>query len=148
MIKSLSIPLTTALLLAAAQPAWADHGKNFHCSGIPFTESPDKEAVDKLAHNNGMRKILFYLAMHWENQEMKRLCEAAASGEEIDQSCFDGRRDWDAIAATIPEGLAGKSNPEIRPTMLEIGKREYHTTERREALKFCADLGVIDKSFK
>ena len=148
MSRLVALAVTSALLASTLQPAWADHGENFHCSGIPFTKGPDKEIVERLAHNNSMRQIVFFLASQWENEEMRRLCDAATAGKEIDQSCFDGRRDWDTIASRIPEGLEGKSNPEIRPTMLEISDRGYHTTERRAALKYCADLGVIDSSFK
>ena len=137
-----------ASLALFTSPAFADHGENFHCSGLPFTEGPGKEAVDRLAHNNGMRQIIFFLASKWENEEIKRQCDAAASGTKIDQSCLEGKRDWAAIEATIPEGLAGKSNKEIRPFMLEISNQKHHTTGRKEALSYCANLGVIDDVFK
>jgi hypothetical protein len=137
-----------ALLALPASPAFADHGENFHCSGLPFTEGPGKEAVDRLAHNNGMRQIIFFLASKWENEEIKRQCDAAANGATIDQSCLEGKRDWAAIEATIPEDLAGKSNKEIRPFMLEISNQKHHTTGRKEALSYCANLGVIDDVFK
>lgn len=139
--------LAAVFLSAMATSAWADHG-DFHCSGIPFATGPDKEAVDQLAHNNGMRKILFFLAVQWENEEMRRLCDAAANGEGIDTSCFDGRRDWTAIASRIPDGLEGKSNKELRPVMLKLQSQEHHTTKRAEALRHCANLGVVDSSFK
>lgn len=137
-----------SILAIQSIPALADHGKNFHCDGIPFMSGVDKEKMDSIAHNNGMRQIIQFLATNWENAEIKRLCKAAADGQEIDQSCLDNRRDWDAIIATIPEGLAGKSNKELRPIMLEIGQRGYHTTDRKAALSYCANLGVIDDVFK
>ena len=146
---TLKTPLLIAsTLIALITPASADHCENFHCSGLPFTEGPGKEAVERLAHNNGMRQILFFLASKWENEEIRRQCDAAASGQTIDQSCFEGRRDWAAIEATIPEGLIGKSNKEIRPTMLAISKQGHHTTGRKEALSYCVKLGVIDDAFK
>lgn len=140
--------LVAASLVMLASPAFADHGENFHCSGLPFTEGPGKEAVDRLAHNNGMRQIIFFLASKWENEEIKRQCDAAATGAKIDQSCLEGKRDWAAIEATMPKGLAGKSNKEIRPFMLEISNQQHHTTGRKEALSYCANLGVIDDVFK
>lgn len=140
--------LATITLLAFAQPAHADHGKNFHCSSVPIKSERAKEAVGRLTHNKGMRQILLMYVVQWENEEMHRVCDAAAAGLTPDTSCFDGRRDWDAIQSKIPDGLIGKSNKELRPLMLELQKQGYHTTERAEALKYCANLGVVDRSFK
>lgn len=148
MSTSLTASVLALLTLTVATPTFADHGRDFHCSGIPFSSGLDKQAMSRLAHNNGMRQIIGFLAAQWENEEMRRLCDAATSGEKIDQSCFDGRRDWEEIAARIPKGLRAKSNAEIRPTMLELSERGYHTTGRKEALQYCANLGVISDVFK
>lgn len=148
MIRTLSIPLATTLLVAAAQPVWADHGKNFHCDRMPFLSEQAKAAMYQLAHNNGMRKIVSFYAWHWENEEMRRICDAGATGESVDTSCLEGRRDWDAIASMIPDGLAGQSNKELRPHMLELTERGYHTTDRKEVMSYCAKLGVVDSVFE
>lgn len=147
MIKQFSIPVAATLLLSVAQPALADHG-DFHCSGFPVKSESGKAAMDRLAHNNGMSQIILMYVAQWENEEMRRICEAAAKGVEPDASCFDGRRDWDAIASKIPNGLSGKSNKQLRPLMLELQSRGYHTTDRREVMKYCANAGVVDSSFK
>lgn len=149
MIKSLSVPLiTAALLLAASQPASADHGENFHCDRIPFLSDPAKQAMSRLAHNNGMRKIVQFYAWDWENEEMRRICDAGAAGKTADTSCLEGKRDWDAIASKIPADLAGKSNKQLRPHMLELSERGYHTSDRKKVMSHCANLGVVDSMFK
>ncbi|MBO6816780.1 MAG: hypothetical protein JJ891_18140 [Rhizobiaceae bacterium] len=148
MTKSISISLATALLISATQPVWADHGENFHCDRMPFLSDQAKAAMNQLAHNNGMRKIVSFYAWQWENEEMRRICDAGAAGENVDTSCLEGRRDWDAIAAKIPEGLAGQSNKELRPHMLELTERGYHTTDRKEVMSYCAKLGVVDSVFE
>jgi len=148
MIKQLSILLTTALLLATALPAMADHGENFHCERMPFLSNSAKQALDGLAHNNGMRKIITFYAWQWENEEMRRICDACAAGKTVDTGCLEGQRDWDAIASKIPEDLVGKSNKELRPHMLQLSSRGYHTTERKAAMSYCANLGVVDDVFK
>lgn len=148
MIKSISTLLTATLLLIGSKAALADHGENFHCDRMPFLSESAKNAMNKLAHNNGMRKIVSFYAWDWENEEIRRICDAAASGKEVDTSCLEGRRDWEAIAAKIPEGLAGKSNQDLRPHMLELSARGYHTTDRKEVMSYCAKRGVVDSVFE
>ena len=139
--------LSAIALISIASPVQADHG-DFHCSGFPIKSDLEKEAMSQLAHNNGMRQIILMYVAQWENEEMHRVCDAAAAGTTPDTSCVDGRRDWDAIQSKIPDGLTGKSNKELRRLMLELQKQGYHTTQRADALRYCANLGVVNKSFK
>lgn len=148
MIRQLSIPFIATVLLSATSPVMADHGENFHCDRMPFLGDEATQVLDGLAHNNGMRKIVTFYAWQWENEEIRRLCDAGAAGETVDTGCLEGRRDWDAIASKIPKDLAGKSNKELRPHMLELSDRGYHTTERQAAMSYCANLGIVDDVFK
>ncbi len=138
----------TGIVLLGVQSALADHGKNFHCERAPFLSETAKAAMQNLAHNNGMRKIVSFYAWQWENEEMRRICDAGAAGEKIETSCLEGKRDWEAIAARIPDGLAGKSNKQLRPHMLELSGRGYHTSDRAEVMKYCTQLGVVEPAFK
>jgi len=146
--KQLSIPLIAAIVLSASHPALADHGDNFHCERMPFLSDRAQEATNKLAHNNGMRKIVQFYAWDWENEEMRRICDAGAAGKSVETSSLEGKRDRDAIAAKIPDGLAGKGNKQLRPLMLELAERGYHTTDRKKVMSYCANLGVVDSAFK
>lgn len=148
MIKSVSTTLIATVVMVSSQTAFADHGENFHCDRMPFLSETAKNAMNKLAHNSGMRKIVSFYAWNWENEEMRRICDAGASGREVDTSCLEGRRDWDAIAAKIPEGLAGKTNQELRPYMLELSARGYHTTDRKDVMSYCAKRGIVDSVFE
>ena len=95
-----------------------------------------------------MRKIIEFYAWEWENEEMRRICDAGASGQTVDTSCLEGRRDWEAIASKIPDGLAGKSNKELRPHMLKLSESGIHTTDRKQVMSYCANQGVVDSVFK
>ncbi len=148
MNKKLSIPLVATLLLTIAQPAFADHGTNFHCSGFPIKSDQAKENMSRIAHNNGMRNIVLVYVYQWENEEIKRTCDAAVAGNPADLTCLDGRRDWIAIQSKIPDDLAGKSNQELRPHMLKLQEQGFNASKRREILKYCEDLGVLDLSVK
>ncbi|MCI5044417.1 MAG: hypothetical protein MRY72_06935 [Aquisalinus sp.] len=142
------LSLSIGVALGLPSLAAADESKNFLCERMPFLSEPAKEAMKQLAHNNGMRKIVEFYAWDWENEEMRRICDAGAAGETVDTSCLEGRRDWAAIAAKIPNGPAGQSNKDLRPHMLELGERGYHTTERKEVMSYCARLGVVDHVFE
>ena len=148
MIKTLSIPITATIVIAVMQPAFADHGTNFHCSGFPIKSDQAKENMSRLAHNNGMRNIVLAYVYQWENEEIKRACDAVAAGKSADLTCLDGRRDWEAISAKIPNELAGKSNQELRPYMLKLQEQGFNASKRREVLEYCEGLGVIDLSVK
>lgn len=142
------LTLGIGLVFGLPPLAAADESKNFLCERMPFLSEPAKEAMNQLARNNSMRKIVEFYAWDWENEEMRRICEAGAAGETVDTSCLEGRRDWAAIAAKIPDGLAGQSNKDLRPHMLELSERGYHTTDRREVMSYCARLGVVDRVFE
>lgn len=148
MLRALALPFTVAIMTSMVLPAMSDHGVNFHCERMPFLSENAKTAIERLSHNDGMRKIVSFYAWQWENEEMRRICDAGAARKAVDTSCLEGRRDWDTIASKIPEGLTGKSNTDLRPHMLELASRGYHTTERRDAMRYCAHLGVVDEAFK
>ena len=152
MTRTLPVLLATAILLSVNPPAFADHGTNFHCSGYPIKSDRAKQAMKRLAHNATMRNIVLAYVFQWENEEIRRICDAAAAGQSADLpadlSCLDGRRDWDAIASSIPADLAGKSNRQLRPHMLELQKQGFNAAKRREVLDYCEGLGVIDLTVK
>lgn len=133
------------MVLLTAQSVRADHGQNFHCSGFPIRSDQAKEAMSHLAHNNAMRNIVLAYVFQWENEEIKRTCDAAAAGQGADFSCLDGRRDWQAIQSKIPEGLSGKSNQDLRPLMLELQEKRFNAAARNDVLNYCERLGVIDR---
>ncbi|MFK7846056.1 MAG: hypothetical protein AB8G77_12220 [Rhodothermales bacterium] len=142
------ISITAIALFAIAQPAQADHGTNFHCSSFPIKSDQAKAAMSKLAHNNTMRNIVLAYTYQWENEEIKRTCDAAASGQKANLSCLDGRRDWDAIQSKIPDGLVGKGNQALRPLMLKLQSKGFNAAGRNDVLDYCENLGVIDRSVK
>lgn len=149
MRKDFIKPITAALvLLVSSQTVFADQGKNFHCDGFPIRSEQAKNAMSRLAHNNTMRNIVLAYVYQWENEEIKRTCEAAANGDKADFSCLDGRRDWDAIQSKIPEKLLGQSNQDLRAHMLELQEQGLNASARNEVLNYCEGLGVIDRKVK
>ncbi|MDD9908690.1 MAG: hypothetical protein OXR62_03270 [Ahrensia sp.] len=148
MIRAFAIPVAAAILLSIAAPAASDHSTNFHCSGFPVKSDRAKQAMKRLTHNATMRNIVLAYVYQWENEEIRRICDAAAAGETADLSCLDGRRDWEAIGSKIPADLADKSNRQLRPHMLDLQAQGFNAVKRREVLDYCEGLGVIDLKVK
>ncbi|MCP4936171.1 MAG: hypothetical protein GY927_18705 [bacterium] len=133
---------------AFTESAQDDHGKNFHCSSFPFLSKPAQMAMKQLAKGGHMRGIVSQYAYQWENEEIRRTCDSAAKGQVADFSCFDDRRDWDAIKSKIPVEFFKKPDSDLRPFMLELQSRNAQAGPRNDALNYCEDLGVIDRSVK
>ncbi|MCP4182475.1 MAG: hypothetical protein GY761_04060 [Hyphomicrobiales bacterium] len=105
-------------------------------------------AMKQLAKGGHMRGIVSQHAYQWENEEIRRTGDTAAKGQAADFSCFDGRRDWDAIKSKIPIEFFKKTDSDLRPFMLELQSRNAQAGPRNDALNYCEDLGVIDRSVK
>jgi len=137
--------LLTIVLISGSAPALADHGENFHCDRIPFLHERAVKAIDTVSHNRTMSVIVKSYAQQWEAEEIRRTCEAADAGKRADFSCFQGRRDWDAIRAKIPEELFALDATALRPHQLRLQKLRAETRPYEEAFKFCEKLGVIER---
>lgn len=141
---------TLVLGLCAMQtPSYADHGKNFHCNFSSFVHSDAKAAISKIAGNNkGLRVVVQEYAIQWENDEIKRICDAAAAGQSANFSCLGGRQDWSAIKESIPPELLGLSSRDLRPHYLKLQKERAEKRTRVQVLNYCGTLGVVDRSFR
>lgn len=137
--------LLTALVISGSAPTLADHGENFHCDRIPFLHERAVKAIDTISHNRTMSVIVQTYAQQWEAEEIRRICEAAAAGEPADFSCFQGRRDWDAIKVKIPGELFALDSKALRPHQLRLEKLRAETRPHEEAFKYCEKLGVIER---
>lgn len=125
-------------------PAMADHG-NFHCDRFPFLNEKAVAAINNLSHNKTMSVIVKQYAEKWEDEEITRTCDAAASGKAADFSCLQGRRDWDAIKSMIPDDLFGMDASSLRPVQLDNQKTRAQERPRRAALEHCEALGVMKR---
>lgn len=143
--KILLAIITSAVLTGTTHIARADHGENFHCDRIPFLNETAVKSIGELSHNMTMSVIVKEYAKLWEAQEIRRTCEAAAAGKSVDFSCFQGRRDWDAIKALIPDELFGKDTASLRPHQLDLQNLYAETRPHAEAYKYCESLGVIER---
>ena len=143
-----TIAIAATLFLSLILTAHADSGKNFQCSRIPFLSDGAKSAISKLSHNRTMTVIVKEYAFQWENEEIRRTCDAAAAGKKADFSCFESRRDWNAIASKIPRELTVLDRKALRPHQLKLQAIGINGKLRNEALDYCEGLGVIDRKVK
>lgn len=145
MIIQLRTILATTVLITAAQPAIADHGKNFHCDRIPFLNETAVAAIKKLSHNRTMEVIVKEYTQQWEAEEIRRTCDAAAANKPADFSCMQGRRDWKAIQSLIPDHLAGLDATALRPHQLKLQEMKAEKRPHEMAYRYCEKLGVIER---
>ena len=145
MRKILLTLLFLTFSLSALQPA---HAKNFHCNSYPFKSQEARTAFKQLAHNITMRRILEYQAFNWEDRRMRQICKAASEGKQGDFSCMDGRRDWEAIKASVPKELFGRDNLKLRPDMLALQEQRAKQNPREQVFVYCEGLGVLSRKVK
>jgi hypothetical protein len=120
--------------LLGASPGWAIGG-SFACETSSLTEV--REHVDG---SFGLHKIINQYLMRWDAGEATRQCRAYAEGQPYDISCLNGRRDWDAIIASVPEDYFGRSNQSLASTV-DIERRKGNGF--KEAMAYCRSVGAI-----
>lgn len=143
--KILLAIITSTVLAGTTHIARADHGENFHCDRIPFLHETAVKAIGKLSHNKTMSVIVKEYAEQWEAEEIRKTCDAAAAKQPADFSCFQGRRDWNAIRALIPDELFGMDAVSLRPHQLSLQKLQAETQPHEKAFRYCEKLGVIER---
>lgn len=120
--------------VSATAPAWAVGG-SFVCEGSSLTE-----VRDHVDGSFGLQKIVNQYLVRWDAQEAMEQCRAYAEGRPYQISCLNGRRDWDAILASVPKEYFGRSNQSLAAT---------HRDEMRkgngfaEAMAYCRSVGAI-----
>ncbi len=120
--------------VSATAPAWAVGG-SFACE-----RSPSMEVAEHVDGSFALENIVNQYRTRWDAQEAMEQCRAYAEGRPYEISCLNGRRDWDAIIASVPKEYFGRSNESLAAT---------YTAERRagngykEAMAYCRSVGAI-----
>jgi len=131
--------ILAAALAAAVGMAAAEEKRSFGCS---YSSSVDESELQTRADNPGMRSILQEYRVRWDAAYVRAQCEAFAAGDSYEISCLKGRRDWNAIAAMVPENLHGLSAGALRPHLLAL---QAENDGFRDAIKFCRSVGAITR---
>jgi len=126
-----------AVALMAAGSAQAAEG-SFVCKDNLGTL---KEIQAQVGGSSGFVKIVSQYVSRWDAEEAQRLCTAYAAGEPVTISCLNGRRDWNAIKASIPTDYFGLSNQQLASA--NAAEREKGNGYR-EAIAYCRSVGAIE----
>ena len=116
----------------------------FACHGVPFVHEQDKAAFAKHAPNGTMRAILIEHAHRWDAAEMVRLCDAKVAGEPAVLTCLQGRRDWNAIVASVPASVRDASAKAQREHLNALRRERARTRPHQRAINHCVRIGAVD----
>jgi hypothetical protein len=123
-----------AALLAPAGTAQA--AGSFVCE-----RSPTVEVAEQVGGNFALQNIVNEYRVRWDAAEARRQCEAFAAGQPYEIACLNGRRDWTAIMAAVPQDYFGQSNKALAATYREEMRRGNGF---KEAMDYCRSVGAIE----
>ena len=138
------VTLVGALMLAVSPARASEPSEAFACRGVPFVSDAAKKAFAEHAPTHAARQVLVEHALRWDGAEMRRLCEAKVRGEDVTLACLDGRRDWDAIVASVPDGQLALPRTELNDVLAAMREERRANPPHQSALNYCIRIGVID----
>ena len=138
------VVIVGALWLAAIPAKASEPSAAFACRDVPFVSDPAKKAFAKHAPNHAARQVLVEHALRWDGSEMRRLCDAKVAGEDVTLACLDGRRDWDAIVRSVPDGQLALSRTELNEVLATLREERRANPPHRSALNHCIRIGAVD----
>ena len=138
------VALVGALTLAALPARASEPSEAFACRGVPFVSDAAKKAFAEHAPDHAARQVLIEHALRWDGAEMRRLCEAKARGEDVTLACLDGRRDWDAIVAGVPDGQLALPRAELNEMLANLREERRANPPHQAALNHCIRIGAVD----
>ena len=138
------VALIGALVLAASPARASEPSEAFACRGVPFVSDAAKAAFAEHAPSHAAQQVMIEYALRWDGAEMRRLCEAKAAGEDVQLACFDGRRDWDAIVASVPDGQLALSRTELNDVLASLREERRANPPHQSALNHCIRIGAVD----
>ena len=144
---ALMIALAAFVAIVAVLAFASGHARasgEFACRGIPCVHAQDKAAFATHAPNGTMRAILIEHAHLWDAAEMVRLCEAKVAGAPVELTCLQGRRDWDAIVASVPASVRDASADVQREHLDDLRSKRARTRPHQHAINHCVRVGAVD----
>ena len=99
-----------------------------------------KEIKAEVGGSSAFISIVNQYVQRWDAQKAQRLCSAYAAGEPVTISCLNGKRDWDAIKASIPPAYYGGSNQQLAGAYTDEVEKG---TGYLESMTYCRSVGAI-----
>ena len=136
--------LVGALMLATSPARASEPPAAFACRSVPFVSDAAKKAFAEHAPSHAAQQVLIEYALRWDGAEMRRLCDAKAAGDDVTLACLDGRRDWDAIVANVPDGQLALSRTELKGVLAALREERRANPPHRSTLNHCVRIGAVD----
>ena len=138
MRNSLTITMAAVILTVGLSPAASAQDRSFACEQIAARYERDQ--IKRIAHNREMEVIVKEYMWRWDARHIRSQCQAFSNGAPNEISCLNGKRDWNAIKASIPSEYSRMDRKSLRPFMEMERDKE---NGRDEAVTFCRDVGAI-----
>ena len=103
--------------------------------------SPTVEVAEQVGGNFALQNVVNEYRVRWDAAEARRQCEAFAAGQPSEIGCLNGRRDWTAIMAAVPQSYFGQSNKQLAASYREEMRRGNGF---KEAMAYCRSVGAIE----
>ena len=136
------ITLAALLLASVSSPAFTAEPGSWTCDK-PATFHPHVKASIREISTKARRAVFEHMK-RWDAAEVRRQCEAFANGEPYEISCLNGRRDWEAIAASFPSEVNQLSATNRREYTLKL---QEEGNGYDDAIAYCASVGALQEGF-
>lgn len=137
----LSRLVAAAIVVMTAGTATAER-RGWTCKTQPIFHHSVKEGIASISTIPTMRNVILDYMIMWDVEEMRKQYASFAAGEPYNISCLNGRRDWNAIKAMVPEDLEHLPIAKHREHRLSIEKERPRWMD---AINYCSDLGALSR---
>jgi hypothetical protein len=103
--------------------------------------SPTVEVAEQVGGNFALQNIVNEYRVRWDAAEARRQCEAFAAGQPSEIGCLNGKRDWSAIMAAVPQDYFGQSNKALAASYRQEMQKGNGF---KEAMAYCRSVGAVE----
>lgn len=136
-LKTTVIALAT---ISVAAPSGANEPGSWRCDDPAVLHPSVTEGIASISTKPSLGNVILEYMKRYDAKVMRAACQAFADGQSSDISCLNGRRDWDEIAASVPDDLIGLPALGQREHLLKIQAEGDGVTD---AFGFCKSVGAL-----
>lgn len=134
------ISATTLAAMSFAAASSANEPGSWRCDEPAVLHPSVTQGIASISTKPSLGNVILEYMKRYDAKVMRSACQAFADGQSSNISCLNGRRDWSAIAASLPDDLIGLPALAQREHLLKIQAEGNGVTE---AFEFCKSVGAL-----